>query len=405
MKSLLARCFAHLAAFAAWSRRRSIAAARGVWSLSVRCARSRFARATGRLAFRTARVGLLAVVLAGTALLVGWAGLHRVEPGTIGVKQVNFGAGGVVAEDHASGLHWSLKGYHSWHAIDGRTQMISYGWSAEPADAEHLKVRTADGNYVRVGLAVPFRVKRGAAHALVRDGLKSTYRERVQTAIEKTLTSELGALRTEEFRDTDRRNALLAEALPKLNADLAPLHVEAEAVLVELFRFNPEYENRQQQVQLEALKAVVEATKDAIDAEQKKIDGFQREIERAEVDLRIELQRAIDAEHDAGRARIEGVLADARYYDQTRKAAANAEFERLVAEGERAVAQAEAARVAAENERLSTRGGKLLLARRAAENLRIQEVTLNSNDPRSPNLFDLDALVALLVGGGAGVGP
>lgn len=398
MKPFLLRVGQGLAAFAVASKRALVRAFQRGKAFALAAVRSRLVRATGRIALRTARVGAIALFLAGLALFVGWLGFHRVEPGTIGVKQVNFGGGGVLAEDYPSGLHWSLAGYHSWHALDGRTQMISYGWSAEPADAEHLKVRTADGNYVRIGLAVPFRVKRGEAHALVRDGLKSTYRERVQTAVEKTLTSELGALRTEEFWDTDKRNACVSAALPKLNRDLAALHVEAEAVLVELFRFNPEYENRQQQVQLDALKQVVDTTKQAIDAEQKKIDAFQREIERAEVDLRIDLQRAIDAENDAGRTRIEAVLADGRYYDQTRRAAATAEFERAVMEGEREVAQADALRVAAENERYSTRGGQLLLARQAAENLHIKEVTLNSNDPRSPNLFDLDELVRLFVG-------
>ncbi|MBI5365344.1 MAG: hypothetical protein HZA53_19360 [Planctomycetes bacterium] len=398
MKSFFVRIGQRGAALAAGSKRALLRGLQRGRQLVLAAVRSRFARATGRITLRTARVGAIAVVLAGLALFVGWIGFHRIEPGTIGVKQVNFGGGGVLAEDFSSGLHWSLKGYHSWHAIDGRTQMISYGWSAEPADAEHLKVRTADGNYVRIGVAVPFRVKRGEAHALVKDGLKSTYKERVQTAVEKTLTSELGALKTEEFWDTDKRNACVSAALPKLNRDLAPLHVEAESVLIELFRFNPEYENRQQQIQLDALKQVVDTTKLAIDVEQKKIDAFQREIERAEVDLRIELQHAIDAENDAGRTRIEAVLAEGRYYDQTRKAAATAEYERLVMEGEREVAQADALRVAAENERYSTRGGQLLLARQAAENLHIKEVTLNSNDPRSPNLFDLDGLVRLFVG-------
>jgi regulator of protease activity HflC (stomatin/prohibitin superfamily) len=398
MKNVLIKLQSALAVLFGWTRRITVAGARRTWTLVVRGARSRFARATTRFTLRTARVTGLAAAIAALALLFGWIGFHRVPPGTIGVKQVNFGGGGIVREDYPSGLHYGLKGYHSWHAIDGRTQMISFGWSDEPADAEHLKVRTANGNYVRIGLAVPFRVKRGEAHQLVEDGLKSTYRQRVQTAVEKTLTTELGRLSTEEFWDTDRRNAALAEALPKLNRDLAPLHVEAQDVLIELFRFNPEYENRQQQIQQDALKAIVDQTKKAIDTEQRKIDQFLREVERAESDLTIELKKAIDTEHDAGRKRIEAKLAEARYYDQTRKAQATAEYERLVNEGEREVAQAEQLRIAAENQSYGSLGGKLLLARQAAENLHIQQVTLNSNDPKSPSVLDLDELVRLLVG-------
>lgn len=398
MKTFFARIGRGIAAFAAWTRRALVVLAVRTRNLFLRVVRSRPVRVATRLTIRTARVGALSAAIAALALLFGWAGFHRVPPGTIGVKQVNFGGSGITREDYPSGLHFGLRGYHSWHAIDGRTQMISYGWSDEPSDAEHLKVRTADGNYVRVGLAVPFRVKRGEAHMLVEEGLKSTYRQRVQTAVEKTLTSELGTLKTEQFWSTDERNACLARALPKLNADLASLHVEAQDILIELFRFNPEYENRQQQVQLDALKSVVDRTKKAIDAEQKKIDQTQREIERAESDLAIELKKAIDQENDAGRKRIEAKLAEARYDDQTIKAEAGAEYDRLVAEGEREVAQAEQLRVAAENQSYGTTGGKLLLARQAAENLNIRQVTLNSNDPRSPSVLDLDELVRLLVG-------
>lgn len=350
------------------------------------------------VAGRATRVVLLALSIAGLTLLAGWGAFHRVPLGSIGVKQRNFGGGGIVAADHPSGLYFSLRGFEAWHEIDGRTQMISFTWSAEPGDAEHLKVRTADGNYVRIGAAVPFRVRPGEAHALVEDGLKGTYRKRVQTAIERTLTSELGRLSTEEFWNTEARARRVADALPVLNLELAPLHVEAQDILIELFWFNPEYEQRQQQVQLDALKLVVAETRRRVEAEQLRIERTEREIARAEIDLGIELKRAVDAEHDAGRTRIEATFAQARTYEQTRKAHADAEFERLVAEGEREVAQAEQLRAAAEGRGYDSRGGRLLLAKQAAENLNIQQVTLNSNDPRSPNVLDLDALVHLLVG-------
>ncbi|MBL8859239.1 MAG: hypothetical protein JNL28_12080 [Planctomycetes bacterium] len=398
MKSFLAKAGRALVIALTWTGRVAALVVVRLWHQLSRAVRSQSARTVGRGSLRAVRIGTLTAAISGLALFVAWAAFQRVPPGTIGVKQVNFGGGGVVHEDYASGLHFGLKVYHSWHAIDGRTQLISYGWSAEPYDAEHLKVRTADGNYVRIGLAVPFRVIRGEAHKLVEDGLKSTYRQRVQTAIEKVLTTEFGRLKTEEFWDTDKRDACTLAALPKLNRELSPLHVEAQAILVENFRFNPEYEDRLQQVQMDALRTIVDTTKAAVDVEQNKIDEILREIERADSDLTIELKKQIDAENDAGRKRIEARLAEARYYDQTRKAQATSEYERLVSEGERSVTQVEQVRIAAENQGYGSLGGKLLLARQAAENLRIKQVTLNSNDPRNPSVLDLDELVRLLVG-------
>ena len=398
MKAFLAKLGSVLVVLFIWLRRVVTAGVVRTRTVITRAVRSQHARTVGRGTLRAARIVAFTAVISAWALFTGWFGFQRVPPGAIGVKQVNFGGGGIVQEDYASGLHFGLKGYHSWHAIDGRTQLISYGWSAEPYDAEHLKVRTADGNYVRIGLAVPFRVIRGEAHKLVEDGLKSTYRQRVQTAIERMLTTEFGRLKTEEFWDTDLRTACTQAALPKLNRELAALHVEAQSILVENFRFNPEYEDRLQQVQLDALRTIVNTTKAAVDLEQSKIEESLREIERAESDLTIDLKKQIDGENDAGRKRIEAQLAEARYYDQTRKAQATAEYERLVAEGERVVTQVEQVRIAAENQGYGSLGGKLLLARQAAENLKIKQVTLNSNDPRSPSVLDMDELVRLLVG-------
>lgn len=398
MKPFFVKLGAVLVAFGIWSKRVAIASARHTWSGIRRGARSKVVRMTTRVTLRTARIGALAVAIAALAFFVGWVGFHRVPPGTVGVKQVNFGGGGIASEDYASGLHFGLRGYHSWHEIDARTQMISYGWSAEPYDAEHLKVRTADGNYVRIGLAVPFRVISGHAHKLVEDGLKSTYRQRVQTAIEKILTTEFGRLKTEEFWDTALRTACITAALPKLNRELASLHVEAQDILVENFRFNEEYETRLQRVQIDGLATIVDTVKAAVSVEENKIGQIQREITRAESALTIELSQMLDAENDAGRKRIEKRYADARYYDQTRKAQAMSEFESLVAAGEREVAQVEQVRIAAENQGYGTLGGKLLLARQAAENLKIKQVTLNSNDPRSPSVLDMDELVHLLIG-------
>ena len=46
----------------------------------------------------------------------------------------------------------------------------------------------------------------------------------------------------------------------------------------------------------------------------------------------------------------------------------------------------------------ATPGGRVMLARDAASNLKFRQVILNSNDPRVPSLLDLDALVSTLLG-------
>ena len=54
------------------------------------------------------------------------------------------------------------------------------------------------------------------------------------------------------------------------------------------------------------------------------------------------------------------------------------------------------------NQALNTLGGRIYLARLAAENLRFESVTLNSNDPAIPSILDVDGLVKMLVGEDSG---
>jgi hypothetical protein len=69
-----------------------------------------------------------------------------------------------------------------------------------------------------------------------------------------------------------------------------------------------------------------------------------------------------------------------------------------VAEGERALAQVEAQKLELVNQTYGSAGGRVMLARHAAENLDIRSVTLNSNDPRVPSILDLDDLAQRLLG-------
>lgn len=47
-----------------------------------------------------------------------------------------------------------------------------------------------------------------------------------------------------------------------------------------------------------------------------------------------------------------------------------------------------------------TSTGRVYLAREAASSLRIDKVTLNTNDPSVPSILDLDELVTMLAGSG-----
>lgn len=77
---------------------------------------------------------------------------------------------------------------------------------------------------------------------------------------------------------------------------------------------------------------------------------------------------------------------------------ARSEKTRLLAQGQLALAQAGALSERLHNEVLEGPGGRLYLAREAAQNLQIKRVVLDPMDARVPNILDLDELLDLLIG-------
>jgi regulator of protease activity HflC (stomatin/prohibitin superfamily) len=361
---------------------------------------SRGVRGAMRALIAGVRVIALASLFAALALGAGWLCFERIPPGIIGVKQVNFGGGGIVERDYDAGIAFSLRGYHAWHFVDRRTRVLSFAWESEGGERPILEVRTKDGNVAQVGVCVPWRVRPGEAHALVRDGLKTAYPLRTRATVEKVLLQELASLSTDELATTETRRAKVNEALPRLNALLAEYHVEAESILVSQVWFGAQYETKLQQKQLTHQDALLSEAGKLVDQQRQQVDLFKQDIDASEKAIRAEMDKRIEERFETGRAEIAAIRAESKFYAKTRRTAAQSELDKASAEGDRALAQAASVKETSTAERLDTKGGRLLLARQAAENLNIRHVTLNSNDPRVPSVLDLGELVRVLIGPG-----
>jgi regulator of protease activity HflC (stomatin/prohibitin superfamily) len=351
-----------------------------------------------RIGARALRVAALVALLVGATLGAGWLCFARVPTGHVGVRQRNFGGAGLDPRDHPPGLVFCVKGLHSLHLVETRTQVLAFAWAAEGGSWPALDVRTRDENTVNVAVALPYRVRRGEAHELVAEGLKLAYPLRVKSAVEKVLLEELGLLSSEELVRTDLREERMAHALGRLRPILAQFHVEAEAVLVTQVLFKGEYEKKLQQKQLTLQEAQLHRAATEVEEAKKKIELYRQDTESGVRTILVDWDGRIGARYAEGQQKIAEVQAEGRFYDKTRRAEADAESSRKVAEGERALTQAEGQKTELVNKTYGTAGGRLLLARRAAENLNIRSVTLNSNDPRVPSILDLDDLARRLLG-------
>ena len=199
----------------------------------------------------------------------------RVEPFEIGVRQ--SATSGVLAEDLGPGWHWRIPGLHKLIVLPSSFFLLDYSSD----NAHPLVVRTKDNNTVELDVTVAVRIKPGNAHELVSKGnhvKDPDGRFRYQRLAEETATSvlreELATLDSVGFYSTERRLKASDSALTLLNKQLAPMHLEAESVLVRSVTFRSEYEKQLQQIQLNEQNKLLDLATQKLAGVQQTLDNY-----------------------------------------------------------------------------------------------------------------------------------
>ena len=219
------------------------------------------------------------VVIAAFALwIVPAACMTRVEPSEIGVRQSAMS--GVQEDDQPPGWHWQVPGIHKMIVLPSTYFMLDYT-EDDKGPQKPLVIRTKDNNTVLLDVTVPIRIKPGEAHALVVDGnhvQDPDGRFRYQRLAEDTATSvlreDMAALDSVGFYSTDRRLAATTRAAEQLNKQLAPMHLEAQGVLVRQVTFRSEYEKQLQQIQLNEQNKLLDAASQKLAGVQQSLDNY-----------------------------------------------------------------------------------------------------------------------------------
>ncbi|MEZ4403331.1 MAG: SPFH domain-containing protein [Kofleriaceae bacterium] len=219
------------------------------------------------------------LVLGALALwIVPWLLFTKVEPDQIGVRR--SATGGVEAGDLGPGWRLRVPGLHKLTYLPSTYFFLDY--TPDQAGPEGaLQIRTKDNNNVTLDVSVPVRIKPGHAYEVVKagnhtrdpDGRYRYMRLAEQTAV-SVLREELANLDSVGFYSTERRLAIATKALDMLNQSLAPLSLEAQAVLIRAVRFRPEYESQLQQIQLNEQNKLLDRAREKLAAEQQKLDNY-----------------------------------------------------------------------------------------------------------------------------------
>ncbi len=328
--------------------------------------------------------------------------MERVPPSKIGVKQSQWGGSGLELKDYHAGFHLGVTGVHKWYLLDRRTHFLTFsdtGNTGERHSRQSLEIRTRDGNTAYVDLTVSYVIKEDEGHLLVQNGLRNIYRDRVMSTVESVLRRQLAQLSSEDFYSTETRLARAHETMPDLEEALGELHVRPSAILIRAVRFPSGYESRLQEKQLTRQKSQLAIARQRVEVQLQESGKAEKEIEAAEKEQRGTWDKRLQEKRSENQVKLAEIIGEANRQDQEIRANADADYETMIADGKLALDKAEALRNSLRNEALNTSGGRILMARQAAENLNIESVTLNSNDPSVPTIIDIPALVELLVGG------
>jgi regulator of protease activity HflC (stomatin/prohibitin superfamily) len=201
--------------------------------------------------------------------------VHNVDLGKVGVRRSNVG--GVVEKDLEAGWRLEMAGLHKIIELPSTYQFLDF------SDADSLEIRTKDNNIVTLDISVPYRITPGSGWEIVtagnhvEDGQGSYRFQRLtrETTV-GVLRQHLADLQSSDFYDTDRRNAVSTRALEVLNEELAPLHVQANAILMRAVFFRPEYEKQLLQIQLNAQNKLLDGARKEVADIQQTLDNYQQ---------------------------------------------------------------------------------------------------------------------------------
>jgi regulator of protease activity HflC (stomatin/prohibitin superfamily) len=327
--------------------------------------------------------------------------IETVPVAAYGVRQRSIGGSGVAEQDFNTGFHLGIAGVHKWYFIDKRTHFLTFSQTGDRESGKNqgpLSVRTKDNNTVDFDVTVTYRIVPGSAHQLVMSGNHLRYPNLIATGVENVLREELAQLSSEDIYSTALRMGVAQVALAPLKAEMSKYFCEPEAVFVRAIRFTPEYEHQLQAKQLTYQKKLLAEARKLVEDEKAITETISAEIVASEQELRGDWDKRLQEKSSQNKVDIETEIAEANVYDRGTRSEASADYEELLADGKLAVEKAEALRNELRNKALDTTGGRIFLAQQAADNLQIDHVTLNSNDPKVPSILDITEMVKLLIG-------
>ncbi|MFT6041641.1 MAG: hypothetical protein ACI9C2_001813, partial [Gammaproteobacteria bacterium] len=258
---------------------------------------------------------------------------------------------------------------------------------------------TANDNAVALSTAILWKVKPGAAHSIVAKALVETLPTQVALTTAEVLRREFATMGSEAWFDAAGRVLLTKEIEPKLAVELAALHVDLDGIYIQGLAFSNDYEVKLQEKQINHQKGLLFDAVSRVEEANGEVGKLVNETEAKVLQLMAEWNQERETKRIASGLEKTALIAAAKAFADTTKADADAAYEMLVVQGTLAFNLASEQSKRLQLDALDSEGGRIWLARKAAGQLNVEHVWLDSRDPNVPSMMDLDEMTKLLLGG------
>src|SRR5215831_1023106 len=208
-------------------------------------------RDASKRVFGTGRGRMVYLIVASlVALIIGYLMFTvYVRPNQFGILQVTVGVSkGIKPGVLTSGLHWVTPGTERIHLFPTDVQVLNFTNDPNERSREDelklsaLNIQTSEGYNVTSDTSVLYRIE-DPYKVITTLGPGRLYEQSlVVPRAEQTLRKRLGELDAEQFYDVEKRSKRVALALEDLNADLIPAGVRALAIFVRNYAYDDRYQ-------------------------------------------------------------------------------------------------------------------------------------------------------------------
>lgn len=329
--------------------------------------------------FRMTALGRTVWLVGGGGLLflIAWFNFTvYVRPNEFAIRQITVGGDkGIRPEVLSSGLHWVTPGTERLHIFPTDLQILNLTndaserlMSDDGTRANALNIQTSEGYQVTVDVSVLYRVA-DPYKVMTTAGPGRLFESAIVVPrSEQVLRKRLGELDAEDFYDVTKRLAKARLAHDELNHELEQAGIHIDHVLVRSYQYDDRYQQAIEQRKIQdqtVFRNQAEAELAKANAERDRV------VAEGEASVRVELARG-----DAEKRKLE---AEAELYERTQRSA-----------GEKATRFAEAEGTRLEAAALQGTGSEYMVGLQMADVLAGTElVVLPSDGESGTNPLDL----------------